>query len=120
MADGCALPLLQVRSLCITPDGSVVTGSRDKTIKVWTAGEDGSFTETSTLVSSVEALRPLPAAGSKGALLAAAPPASHCPAPALACRLGTPTLYQPWRMRRQGCWRRAQVGPLCRAPATRP
>ncbi|KAL4433027.1 hypothetical protein ABPG77_006454 [Micractinium sp. CCAP 211/92] len=42
--------LEDVRSLAISPEGVVVTGSRDKTIKLWRQGEDGTYIETSTLV----------------------------------------------------------------------
>ena len=49
------LPSLQVRSVCITPEGAVLTGSRDKTIKLWTEGPDGTFTATTTLVGGLRA-----------------------------------------------------------------
>jgi len=41
---------MQVRSLCITPEGAVLTGSRDTTIKLWQEDEGGAFTEAATLV----------------------------------------------------------------------
>jgi phospholipase A-2-activating protein len=47
---------VQVRSLCITAEGAVVTGSRDKTIKLWTEQEDGSFADSTTLVRWAEPL----------------------------------------------------------------
>ncbi|KAI3428691.1 hypothetical protein D9Q98_007514 [Chlorella vulgaris] len=46
--------LEDVRSLCITPDGSILTGSRDTTIKLWTEGQYGAFAETMTLVGHTD------------------------------------------------------------------
>ncbi|KAL4428166.1 hypothetical protein ABPG75_002255 [Micractinium tetrahymenae] len=46
--------LEDVRSLAVTPEGVVVTGSRDKTIKLWAQGEDGSYSETTTLVGHTD------------------------------------------------------------------
>ena len=45
---------MQVRSLAVTPNGALLTGSRDKTIKLWREGPDGAFHEESTLVSAVQ------------------------------------------------------------------
>lgn len=46
----------QVRSLAITPEGALFTGSRDKTIKLWKEGGDGAYAEELTLVSGQELL----------------------------------------------------------------
>lgn len=58
---------LQVRSLAITPEGVVVTGSRDKSIKLWAQGEDETYRETATLVSALaKAWTAAAAGGSRG------------------------------------------------------
>ena len=36
--------------MCVTPEGALLTGSRDKTIKLWREGEDGAYVEDKTLV----------------------------------------------------------------------
>ncbi|PSC75649.1 phospholipase A-2-activating [Micractinium conductrix] len=46
--------LEDVRSLAVTPNGALLTGSRDKTIKLWREGPDGAFHEESTLVGHTD------------------------------------------------------------------
>ena len=43
--------LTQVRALAVLPDGTLATGSRDKTIKLWKVDAGGAFAEAATLVS---------------------------------------------------------------------
>lgn len=45
----------------------MVTGSRDKTIKLWAAGEDGSYSETSTLVRALGRVQTAAAAAAAAA-----------------------------------------------------
>ena len=46
-----AVSLSQVRALAVLPDGTLATGSRDKTVKLWKVAPDGrSFDEAATLV----------------------------------------------------------------------
>ncbi|PRW44412.1 phospholipase A-2-activating [Chlorella sorokiniana] len=43
-----------VRAVCVTPEGALLTGSRDKTIKLWREGEDGAYVEDKTLVGHTD------------------------------------------------------------------
>ena len=50
-SDRCLPPNTQVRALAVLPDGTLATGSRDKTIKLWKVDAGGAFAEAATLVS---------------------------------------------------------------------
>lgn len=41
---------MQIRVICVC-DLGILTGSRDKTIKLWVEGDDGEYTEASMFVS---------------------------------------------------------------------
>ena len=45
----CPQPLSQVRALAVLPGGTIATGSRDKTVKLWASAGAG-FEEKATLV----------------------------------------------------------------------
>ena len=117
----------QVRAVCVTPEGALLTGSRDKTIKLWQEGEDGAYVEDKTLVRGDRAAWGTTAAAAAAAATAtssraAGPPHDHhcLPTPSRhACRWDTPTSSQQWHTCRPGCWRAAPAALWCRGRATR-
>lgn len=115
----------QVRALAITPEGAVLTGSRDKTIKLWSEGPDGAFTDTTTLVRGCcrpppppPPARPTPPAA-RAAASCCPGPSSNPASPAPSSRWATPTLCRRWPTYRRGCWRAAPPAAWSAARATR-
>lgn len=83
----------QVRSLAITPEGAVLTGSRDKTVKLWRQGEDGAYAEELTLVGCLGNRPPPPPPPAVCCLLPAClrPPAFAHARPDRAARMTCPS-----------------------------